>query len=87
MKVAVITDSNSGMTQEEGKKLGIYVLPMPFMIDEETFEEGVSLSQEDFYARQAQDADISTSQPSPGNVMSLWDEVLKEYDQIVHIPM
>ena len=87
MKIAVITDSNSGMTQEQGKELGIFVLPMPFMIDGETFEEGVSLSQEDFYTRQAQDADISTSQPSPGNVMELWDQVLKEYDQIVHIPM
>ncbi len=87
MKIAVIADSNSGITQEEGKELGIHVLPMPFMIDEDTYEEGVSLSQETFYERQAQDADISTSQPSPGNVMNLWDELLKEYDQIVHIPM
>ncbi len=87
MRIAVVTDSNSGITQPEAKELGLYVIPMPFMIDGQTFEEGVSLSHEEFYARQAEDADISTSQPSPESVMKLWDGLLEEYDQVVHIPM
>ena len=87
MKIAVVTDSNSGITQSEGKQLGIFVIPMPFMIDGETYEEDISLTQEEFYERLKEDADISTSQPSPETVMKLWDQVLKEYDEIIHIPM
>lgn len=87
MRTAVVTDSNSGITQEEGKKFGIFVIPMPFMIDGETYEEGVSLSQEQFYERLKEEADISTSQPSPETVMNMWDQILKDYDEIVHIPM
>ena len=87
MRVAVVTDSNSGITQAEAIELGLNVIPMPFMIDGQTYEEGVSLTHEEFYERQAEDADISTSQPSPETVMKLWDDLLKEYDQIVHIPM
>lgn len=87
MKVAVVTDSNSGITQSEAKELGLWVVPMPFMIDGETFEEDINFTQAEFYARQAEDADISTSQPSPETVMGIWNEILKEYDEIVHIPM
>lgn len=87
MRTAVVTDSNSGITQEEGKEFGIFVIPMPFMIDGETYEEGVSLSQEQFYERLKEEADISTSQPSPETVMNMWDQILKDYDEIVHIPM
>ena len=87
MKTAVVTDSNSGITQKEGEALGIFVLPMPFMIDGETYEEDISLTQDEFYGRLKEDADISTSQPSPGDVIDLWDEILKEYDEIIHIPM
>ena len=87
MKIAVVTDSNSGITQSEGKQLGIFVIPMPFMIEGETYEEDISLTQEEFYERLKEDADISTSQPSPETVMKLWDQVLKEYDEIIHIPM
>lgn len=87
MRVAVVTDSNSGITQEEAKGLGLYVIPMPFMIDGQTYEEDVNLSHPEFYERQAADADITTSQPSPETVMKLWDRLLKEYDQLVHIPM
>lgn len=89
MKIAVVADSNSGITQEEGKRLGIYVLPMPFIIDGETYEEDVTLTQEQFYEKQASGADISTSQPSPESVMDLWDRLLEQegYEQIVHIPM
>ena len=86
-KTAIVTDSNSGITQSRGKKLGIYVLPMPFFIDGELFLEDISLTQEQFYERLGADSDISTSQPSPGNVMELWEKLLKEYDEIVHIPM
>lgn len=85
--IAIVTDSNSGITQEEGKKLGIHVLPMPFMIDEQTFYEDIDLTQEEFYERLVTGANIGTSQPSPESVMNLWDTLLKEYDEIVHIPM
>ena len=86
-KIAIVTDSNSGITQAEAPELGIYVLPMPFMIDEETFFEDIDLTQEQFYEKLSTGAGISTSQPSPESVMKLWDDILKEYDEIVHIPM
>ncbi len=86
-RVAIVTDSNSGITQKEAKELGIRVLPMPFYINGELFFEDITLTQEEFYQRLAEDADISTSQPSPGDVIDLWDEILKEYDEIIHIPM
>lgn len=86
-KIAILTDSNSGITQDQGKKLGIFVLPMPFFINGKLFFEDVSLTQEEFYQRLEEDAEISTSQPSPGDVMELWDQILEEYDEIVHIPM
>lgn len=86
-KVAIVTDSNSGITQQQGKKMGIRVIPMPFFINGELFLEDITLTQEEFYKRLKEEADISTSQPSPGDVMGLWDELLEEYDEIVHIPM
>ncbi len=87
MKTAIVTDSNSGITQKEAKDLGIFVLPMPFFINEELFYEDITLTQEQFYERLLADADIKTSQPSPGEVMDLWDKVLEEYDELVYIPM
>ncbi len=86
-KTAIVTDSNSGITQAQAKELGIFVLPTPFFINEELYMEDISLTQEEFYQKLSEDADISTSQPSPGEVMDLWDEVLKEYEEIVHIPI
>lgn len=86
-KIAIITDSNSGITQNQAKELGIYVLPMPFMINEEEYFEDITLTQQEFYERLKGDADISTSQPSIESVTNLWDELLKEYEEIVHIPM
>lgn len=86
-KVAIVTDSNSGITQKEAQGLGITVVPMPFYINEELFLEDVTLSQDEFYKRLSEDADISTSQPSPGEILDLWDGLLKEYEEIVHIPM
>ena len=87
MKIAVVVDSNSGVGLEEADDLGLVVLPMPFMIDGETYEEGISLDQEGFYRYQEAGAEIKTSQPSPDTVMSLWTRLLEDHDQIVHIPM
>ena len=87
MKIAIVTDSNSGITQEQAKTMGIYVLPMPFMINGEEYLEDITLTQQEFYAKLGEGSDISTSQPSPESIMALWDEVLEEYDEIVHIPM
>ena len=86
-KTVIVTDSNSGITQAAGKELGIWVLPMPFYINEELFLEEITLSQEEFYKRLEEDADISTSQPAPADVTELWDRVLEECEEIVHIPM
>ena len=87
MRIGIITDSNSGITQSQAKELGIHVLPMPFMIDGETYYEDIDLTQEQFYEKLGTGADISTSQPTPESVTGLWDRLLEEYDQLVHIPM
>nr|WP_300168433.1 DegV family protein [uncultured Flavonifractor sp.] len=86
-KIAIATDSNSGITQAQGKELGIFVLPMPFYINDELFLEDITLSQEQFYQRLEEGADVKTTQPSPGDVTDLWDKILQDYDQIVYIPM
>lgn len=86
-KIAIVTDSNSGITQDEGRALGIHILPMPFYINEVMYLEGVTLSQEEFYQFLQKDEPISTSQPNPGEVCGLWDSLLEEYDEILHIPM
>lgn len=86
-KIAIMTDSNSGITQKQGEEMGITVLSMPFMINDETFFEDISLTQEGFYERLESGAEISTSQPSPDSVMDLWRNLLKEYEEVVHIPM
>lgn len=86
-KIAIVTDSNSGITQEEAKSLGIFVVPMPFYIDGELYYEDITLTQAEFYEKLEADADISTSQPSPGDVMEIWEELLESYDEVIHIPM
>ncbi len=86
-KVAIVTDSNSGITQADAKKFGISVLPMPFYINDKLYYEDIDLTQEQFYKALGEDAKISTSQPSPGDVTDLWDKLLEEYDEVVHIPM
>ena len=86
-KIAIVTDSNSGITQEEGRRLGVSVLPMPFYINDVMYLEGITLTQEGFYEKLKNDEAISTSQPSPAEVCGLWDNLLKEYDEVVHIPM
>ena len=87
MRVAIVTDSNSGITQSQAKEEGVYVLPMPFMIDGQTNNEDGDLTQQQFYQKRGDASDISTSQPSPDAILTLWKDLLKEYEQIVHIPM
>lgn len=86
-KIAIVTDSNSGITQEQAKELGIFVIPMPFLIGENTYFEGINLSQHAFYQKLGENAEISTSQPIVGDILNLWDGLLKNCDSIVHIPM
>ncbi len=87
MKIAIVTDSNSGITQDEGKKLGITVIPMPFMINEEEFFEDITLTQTEFYEKLMSGADVMTSQPNIDGIVSVWKDLLKTHDGVVHIPM
>lgn len=87
MKVAIMTDTNSGISVQEGKKLGVYVMPMPVLIDGSTYYEGVNLSHEEFYRFMLEGRAVSTSQPSPGDVLEMWDKILEQYDELVYIPM
>lgn len=84
---AIMTDSNCGIMPDEGRDLGIYVLPMPLIIDGQTYYEGVDITLDEFFKRQISGADITTSQPSPGDAEAMWTDLLKTYDEIVFIPM
>ncbi len=86
-QIAVVTDSNSGITQTQAQDMGLHVLPMPFMINNEIFYEDITLTQKEFYERLAEGADVITSQPTPDSVLKLWDSLLADHDEIVHIPM
>ena len=86
-RIGIVTDSNSGITQRQAEELGVYVLPMPFMVNNKTYFEDINLTQEESYEKLANGENVITSQPSPDSVMNLWDSVLKECDEIVHIPM
>ena len=86
-RIAIVTDSNSGITQAQAAEYGITVLPMPFYINEELYFEEINLTQEEFYTKLEEGAEISTSQPAAGDVLELWDSLLKEYEEIVYIPM
>ena len=86
-KIIIVTDSNSGISQQEAKEIGVVVIPMPFFIEGKTYFEEISLSQDQFYQMLVEGKNISTSQPSIGEVCTLWDNLLKEYDEIVEIPM
>ena len=88
MRTAVMTDRNSGITEKEAQELGIFLLPMPVIIEDEIHYEGQDLTQESFYQSLTSGKNITTSQPSPGDVMAMWEKILQEgYDQVVHIPM
>lgn len=86
-KTAIVTDSNAGIHQDEAKKLGIFILPMPFTIDGKTYFEDINLTQDEFYEKLMSGAEVFTSQPVVGDISKLWDDILKEYDELVHIPM
>lgn len=86
-RIAIVTDSNSGISQEMARELGIFVVPMPFLIDGGEFFEDINLTQEAFYEKLRSDAEISTSQPAAGALLELWEKLLADYDTIVHIPM
>lgn len=86
-KVAVLTDSNSGITQAQAEQIGVTVIPMPFFIDGKEYLEDINLSQEEFYEKLKNDADISTSQPSIGTLQDYFDKLLKDNDEVVFIPM
>ena len=86
-KIAIVTDTNSGISPEEAKKMGCFVVPMPFIIDGETFFEGVNLTIDKFYEIQSSGKKITTSQPNINEIVALWEDLLKTYDEIVHIPM
>lgn len=86
-KVAIISDSNSGITQSQAGELGVTILPMPFFVGDKTLYEDVDLTQDEFYQMLSEDANISTSMPLVGNVTDTWDKLLETYDEIVHIPM
>lgn len=87
MRIAISTDTNSGLTKESGEKLGIYILPMPFSISGKDYLESVDFSTEEFFQKMRAGEDIQTSQPSPGQLTELWDEILKQNDQLIYIPM
>ena len=86
-KVAILTDSNSGITQEEAEQAGIYVFPTPVYINDEVFYEGVDLTTDQFFARQAEGAEIKTSMPVVGDVIDKWESLLEDYDEVVYIPL
>lgn len=86
-KIAVVTDSNSGITQEQAKEIGVFVLPMPVIIDNEIYYEGINIDRKQFYEKLPKSTTISTSQPSPEATLELWNMLLEDYDAIVHIPM
>lgn len=86
-RVAIVSDSNSGITQAQAKELGVTILPMPFFAGDKTYYEDIDLNQEQFYQLLTDNIDISTSMPLVGNVTDTWDRLLEEYDEIVHIPM
>lgn len=86
-KIAIITDSNSGITQEQADKLGVFIIPMPVVVGEEIYYEGVNIGRNQFYEKLSQDINISTSQPSPTDVIHLWNDLLISYDEIVVPPV
>lgn len=87
MKIAILTDSHSGISQEEAREWGIYMLPAPFMVDGQQYSEGIDLTEEVFYEKIEGGAAVSTSQSSPADILDAWDRLLAEYDQIVCIPL
>ena len=87
MKTAIMTDTNSGINKKEANELGIFLLPMPVIVKDKTYLEGIDISLGEMYEMMEDGIETSTSQPSPGSLMEMWDDILEEYDEVVHIPM
>ena len=87
MKTAIMTDTNSGMTAQQAERYGIFLIPMPVLIDDRTYFEGVDLTHDSLYSRMKEDAELTTSQPSVGALTDMWDDILTQYDELVYIPM
>ena len=87
MKTAIITDTNSGINKKEADEMGIFLLPMPVNVSDKTYLEGIDISLDEMYGMMEEGIETTTSQPSPGSLMKMWDDILDEYDEIVHIPM
>ena len=87
MKTAIMTDTNSGINKKEADKLGIFLLPMPVIVKDKTYLEGIDISLGEMYEIMEDGIETYTSQPSPGSLMEMWDDILEEYDEVVHIPM
>ena len=87
MKTAIMTDTNSGINKKEDDELGIFLLPMPAIVKDKTYLEGIDISLGEMYEMMEDGIETSTSQPSPGSLMEMWDDILEEYDEVVHIPM
>ena len=87
MKTAIITDTNSGINKKEADEMGIFLLPMPVIVKDKTYLEGIDISLGEMYEMMEDGIETSTSQPSPGSLMEMWDDILEEYDEVVHIPM
>ena len=88
MKTAVMTDSNSGISQQEADALGLFMMPMPVIIDGKTHYEGIDLTHDSFFSALTGGRDVTTSQPSPGDLMNRWDKILSSgYDELIYIPM
>ena len=87
MKTAIITDTNSGINKKESDEMGIFLLPMPVNVSDKTYLEGIDISLDEMYGMMEEGIETTTSQPSPGSLMEMWDDILDEYDEIVHIPM
>ncbi len=86
-KIAIMTDSNCGITPDDAQKYHIHILPMPVLVGEDTFYEGCNITSEEFYRKLSSGEPVTTSQPSPADVMKMWDQLLKEHDEVVHVPM
>ena len=86
-RIAIVTDTNSGISVEEAARLGVYLVAMPVILNGETFFENVTITQEEFFTRLKQGMDVGTSQPAPGQLMDLWDQLLEEYEELVYFPM
>ena len=86
-KIGIMADSHSGILKKEAEELDIHVLPMPFYLNGELFQEDLNFSRKGFYEKLREGADVSTSQPSPQEVMEMWDEMLSSYEQILYIPL